>query len=278
MFFCMLHGFPIFTCHVGTYFASLICKKHKHLTMPDKTMRCPLLLLLLTLLLPSLRQTASAADTPGFQSHDSILSLARSFMKDYVRDINGEAAEIQVGRLDARLRLHACDQDLEAFLPNGGRTTGNTTVGIRCPGTKPWSLYVPVTVNVYKNVVVTAESLPRNTLLNHSHLKVARRNLAKLPQGYFMDPNRLVGMKLKRNLGAGLPFTPNMVKAQTVIKRGQQVLLISQARGISVRMQGKAMDNGAAGDLIRVKNLSSKRIVEGTVGTGGEVLIGSYRK
>jgi len=246
--------------------------------MPDKTMRYPLLLLSLMLLLPTSGQTASATDTRGFQSHDSILSLARTFMEDYSKDNNGEAVEIQVGRLDSRLHLHSCDQDLEAFFPNGGRTTGNTTVGVRCPGTKPWSLYVPVTVNVYKNVVVTTEALPRNTLLNHSHLKVAKRNLAKLPQGYFVDPDRLVGMKLKRNLGAGLPLSPNMIKAQTVIKRGQQVMLISQSRGISVRMQGKAMDNGAAGDLIRVKNLSSKRIVEGTVGTGGEVLIGSYRK
>ena len=239
-------------------------------------MRYQLLLMSTLLLSPASWQAVAAGMESGFQSHESILSLARTFMEDYSRNINGEAAEIQVDRLDPRLHLHGCDRDLEAFLPNGGRTTGNTTVGVRCPGSKPWSLYVPVTVNVFKNVVVTSSALPRNTILERSHLKMAKRNLAKLPQGYFVDPDRLVGMKLKRNLNAGLPLTPTMVKAQTVIKRGQRVMLVSRSRGISVRMQGKALANGAMGELVRVKNLSSKRIVEGTVTSAGEVLIGGY--
>ncbi len=240
-------------------------------------MRYPLILI--SVLLSALWiQTTSAAENSGFQSHDSIVSLARAFMEDYTRDMNGEDVEIQVGRLDPRLRLHDCDQKLEAFLPNGGRTTGNTTVGIRCPGTKSWSLYVPVTVNIFKKVVITTEALPRNTLLTPAHLKLARRNLAKLPQGYYVNAERLVGMRLKRNLGAGIALTPGMIKAQTLIKRGQNVVLISQARGISVHMQGKAMASGARGELIRVKNMSSKRIVEGTVTANGEVLVGGYGK
>ena len=239
-------------------------------------MRYPLLLMSTLLLLPASLQVAAAEKASGFQSHESILALARRFMEDYSRSLNGEATEIQVGRLDPRLRLHNCDRELEAFLPNGGRTTGNTTVGVRCPGSKPWSLYVPVTVNVFKNVVVTSGALPRNTILNRSHLKMAKRNLAKLPQGYFVNPDRLVGMKLKRNLSAGLPLTPTMVKAQMVIKRGQRVMLVSRSKGVSVRMQGQALANGAMGELVRVKNLSSKRIVEGRVTNDGEVLIGGY--
>lgn len=239
-------------------------------------MRYSIFLLSTLLLLPASWQAAAAGDQSKFQSHESILSRARNFMEDFSRNLNGEGAEIKVGRLDPRLRLRKCDQELETFLPNGGRTTGNTTVGVRCPGTKPWSLYVPVTVNIYENVVVTGKALPRNTLLERSQLKLAKRNLAKLPQGYFVDPERLVGMKLKRNLSAGLPLTPTMVKAQTAVKRGQRVILVSRSRGVSVRMQGKAMDNGAMGELVRVRNLSSKRIVEGTITKAGEVLIRGY--
>ncbi|WP_457676262.1 flagellar basal body P-ring formation chaperone FlgA [Thiolapillus sp.] len=227
-------------------------------------------------LLPVLSLAAHAENRPDFQSHESILSLARNFMEKHSRKINGDAAEIRVGRLDPRLRLHPCSRKLEAFLPNGGRTSGNTTVGVRCPGKKPWTLYVPVTVNVFKEVVVTSEALPRNTVLKPSHLRLARRNLAKLPQGYFVSPDQLVGKKLKRNLGPGLALTPTMVKARAIIKRGQQVILVSRSKGISVRMQGKAMGSAAPGELIKVKNLSSKRIVEGTVTTSGEILVGGY--
>ncbi|WP_456445300.1 flagellar basal body P-ring formation chaperone FlgA [Thiolapillus sp.] len=241
---------------------------------PRPIMRYSLLLLSAMLLLPFSSAETASQEAAQYQSHESILSVAKSFMKKYNRDVDSKSIEIETGRLDARLHLHQCDQELEAFLPSGGRTMGNMTVGVRCPGSKPWSLYVPVTVKVFDEVVVTTQALPRNTLLQRSHLKLARRNLAKLPQGYFMDPAKLVGMKLKRNLGAGLPLTHTMIKAQTVIKRGQQVMLVSRSQGLSVHMQGKAMASGAAGDLIKVKNLSSKRIVEGTVTSAGEVLVG----
>ncbi|WP_172649475.1 flagellar basal body P-ring formation chaperone FlgA [Thiolapillus brandeum] len=228
--------------------------------------------------MPFFASEASADDDPRFQSHQSILSLARDFIEDYSKSINGESIDIKVGRLDPRLHLHRCDHELEAYLPAGGRTMGNLTVGVRCTGSKPWSLYVPVTIKVFGDVVVTAKALPRNTALDQSLLKVARRNLAKLPQGYFVDPGKLIGMKLKRNMSAGQPLTPATVKAQTVIKRGQQVMLISGSQGVSVRMQGKALSKGALGDLIRVRNLSSKHIVEGTVTADGEVLVGTYHQ
>ena len=43
--------------------------------------------------------------------------------------------------------------------------------------------------------------------------------------------------------------------------------------GIEVRMQGKALRNGNPGDLIPVRNLSSKKKLEARVVAAGEVRI-----
>ncbi len=221
-----------------------------------------------------LGQPAHAEDTKAMQSHESILAAAKQFMETQNADLHETPAEIKMGRLDARLRLSRCEDTLETFLPTGGRTLGNTTVGVRCSRPKPWTLYVPVTVNRYQQVVVATNALPRGTVLNKAHVKTAKRNLAKLPQGYFIDPQNLLGMKLKRNVSGGLPFTPMMVEAPQIIKRGQRVTLVANISGVKVSMPGKALANGAAGEHVRVQNLSSKRVVEGVVTAAGEVRVG----
>jgi flagella basal body P-ring formation protein FlgA len=42
---------------------------------------------------------------------------------------------------------------------------------------------------------------------------------------------------------------------------------------MEVRMTGKALANGAAGDIIKIENLSSKQQLEGTVTARGEIQI-----
>jgi flagella basal body P-ring formation protein FlgA len=49
------------------------------------------------------------------------------------------------------------------------------------------------------------------------------------------------------------------------ITRGQTVTLIAKNAVIEVRAEGKAMTKGAIGDRIKVKNLKTKRIVEGVI-------------
>ena len=227
---------------------------------------------LLLILMPMQQVQASDA---AVQSHQSILDAASKFMEIKAAEVNDMPAEIHAGKLDSRLHLVKCELPLETFLPSGGRTLGNTTVGVRCTQPKPWTLYVPMSVNIYKQVVVASDTLPRGTILNARQLKLAKRNLAKLPQGYYVDPVKLVGMKLKRNITSGFPLTPTMVAAPKLIKRGQQVTLISRTSAIRVVMPGKALENGAIGERIRVKNLSSKRVVEGVVNASGEIEVGT---
>ncbi|WP_457671608.1 flagellar basal body P-ring formation chaperone FlgA [Thiolapillus sp.] len=218
---------------------------------------------------------AQAGEAAAVQNQKSILEAAESFIKAYSANLHETPTEITMGRLDPRLKLAACEGPLETFLPTGGRTLGNTSIGVRCTHPKPWTLYVPVTVNVYKQVVVATDALPRGTILSKEQIKVAKRNLAKLPQGYYVNPEKLIGMKLKRNISGGLPLTPVMVEAPRIIKRGQRVTLIAKISGITVRMPGKALAHASAGDHLQVKNLSSKRIVEGVVTSSGEVKVGT---
>jgi len=207
------------------------------------------------------------------QTIDSIHDAARQFIKKHAEAVYDQEADIEVGRLDSRLSLSQCSMPLEVYLPQGSRDLGRFTVGVRCADDKPWSLHVPVTVAIYKNVIVTAEPLPRGTILTDSDLKYLKYDVSKLPVGYIEDAEYGVGMELKRRLSGGVPLTTTMMRKPKIVKRGQQVSIIAKAGNIEVRMQGKALAHGAVGERIKVLNLKSKKKLEGTVTPSGDIKV-----
>jgi flagella basal body P-ring formation protein FlgA len=60
-------------------------------------------------------------------------------------------------------------------------------------------------------------------------------------------------------------LTPAMLAAVPLVSRGQQVTLEAQTDGVHIRMGGEALAEAALGQRVRVKNLSSERVVEGVV-------------
>ena len=50
-----------------------------------------------------------------------------------------------------------------------------------------------------------------------------------------------------------------------MVEEGQSILIISDLNGIKVKMEGNALQNGHFNELIKVKNLSSGKIVQGKI-------------
>lgn len=184
-----------------------------------------------------------------------------------------EAAEIEVGRLDSRLRMARCQQPLDAFLPTGSRRLGKITVGVRCEGHKPWTVYVNASIKLMREVVVLAAPVSRNHRITARDLRMEKRDLAKLRSGYLTDPQEALGLQARSPLRAGYVLSHRVLAPPRLVRRGQTVTLLARSGGIEVRSAGKALADGTAGELITVKNLRSSRIVEGIVTEPGVVRV-----
>ena len=208
---------------------------------------------------------APAAGAGAIQSHAELRSAVQSFLESHPEVGGQERWEVEVGELDPRLRLVPCDASLEAFAPPGSRLRGSTTVGIRCTGTATWTVYVPAKIAVYGDVVVTRHALPRGARLSSDDLTRVERELTTLPHGHLSDPERGVGLLLKRPLAGGAVLTPQVLESPRLVRRGERVTLVGAADGFEVRMAGEALGDGVEGERVRVRALSSRRVVEGTV-------------
>jgi flagella basal body P-ring formation protein FlgA len=199
-----------------------------------------------------------------WQSLGSIRSAALAHVRGELAQ-DGARRDVEVGALDPRLHLAACGEALTAFTPPGARRGANGTVGVRCAGPQAWKIYVAVRVSSRDRVLVANRALPRDSVLAPADFTLVERNVDTLSQGYYGDAAELGGMRLRRPVAAGAVLTPAMLSAIPLVTRGQQVTLEAQTGGVHIRMAGEALAEAALGQRIRVKNLSSERVVEGVV-------------
>lgn len=206
---------------------------------------------------------ASAANATWHATTD-IAAVAETFLTQRLGNPS-QGTSVRAGMLDGRLKLAACDKPLEGFLRPGAKIGPKTIVGVRCSGSKPWKIYVPVEIVVRTQVWVTRQPLPKGHLLAKEDLVADIRDVSRMTAGYVSDPSSLIGQRLRSSVLAGRILTLKLIEANKLVTRGQTVTLMVAAGDIHIRMTGKALMDGALNQRIRVENLASGRVVEGIV-------------
>jgi flagella basal body P-ring formation protein FlgA len=230
----------------------------------------------LTVLLALLALGYSAIAAASATLPEQLIGVTQRFLEQAVSDylqrskIQGRH-EIQINRLDSRLRLPLCDKDLLASLESPAEPIGRVTVRVRCEGIAAWTVFVPGQVRLYREVVTARRPLKRNGLLTDADLALAERDTGLLNQGYLTSLKQAIGKKLTRPLLPDQVLTPAYVEQAEVIRKGDQVVISAHSGIISVRMPGEALSDGMLGKQISVRNQRSRRVIKARVTGPGQV-------
>ncbi|MEA3178239.1 MAG: flagellar basal body P-ring formation protein FlgA [Gammaproteobacteria bacterium] len=209
--------------------------------------------------------SVQAQEDPNIESLTVIRNTAHTYVKSLIPASAGETT-VTVGQLDNRLRLaHCSSKEISAALPAGATLQARATVGVSCAGPVHWTVFVPVTIESKTDVLVLTHAVNRDTRLTAADVTVETRKTAGPGNAYLTKPAELSGRTVRRPLAAGSTLSVDMFTPDLVVRRGQEVTLVSAAGSVEVRANGRAMVDGAAGARIQVQNLSSQRVVEGTV-------------
>lgn len=193
-------------------------------------------------------------------------------MSDYLQRSNiAGRHEVQINRLDPRLRLPLCEQPLTTTLESPAEPIGRVTLRVRCDGSAPWTVFVPGQVRLYRQVVIASRPLKRDNLLTDTDVLLAERDVGLLNQGYLTALPQAVGKKLTRPLLPDQVLAPTHVQMAEAIRKGDQVVISARSGGISVRMPGEALSDGTVGKQISVRNQRSNRVVRARVVGPGQV-------
>lgn len=209
--------------------------------------------------------SAPALAQEAIQSLDAVRGAAQEFVLKQVPSQKPGSVQVNVGALDSRLRLAACEQPLKAALPTNATFRARMTVAVSCAGPVTWTVYVPVNIETQTTVLVLRHAVGRGARLTADDVEVQSRTVTGAGDDYLTEPAELAGRTVKRPLGAGAAVTADAMVADSLIKRGQQVTLLAAVGAMEVRARGVAMNDAPAAGRVKAQNLSSGRIVEGFV-------------
>jgi flagellar basal body P-ring formation protein FlgA len=212
---------------------------------------------------PAMAADGAVLQSPWHSTED-IARTAEEFLRQKLGRTDPRIA-LQAGWLDPRVQMPRCSEDLSGFLRRGTKISSRTVVGVRCEGGTPWKMYIAVDVVVRETVLIAAKTLPGGHVVTADDVVLEERDVSSMVGGYLSSPEELVGQRLKHQLMAGRVITPSMLQADLVIRRGQSVTILVHNQSMNIRMAGKALDDGALNQRIKVENVTSRRIVEGLV-------------
>ena len=161
------------------------------------------------------------------------------------------------------------------------------TIIVSCKKPLKWQITVRTNANINNKITKTSIN---NNLSNKIKLITLKNNLKKgeviqrsdlqygyksksVGQGFFENFEKLVGREINQNLSRGQVIKTRHLKENFMVAEGQSIVIFSDLYGISVRMEGNALENGHFNELIKVKNLSSGKIIQGKIINEKKILI-----
>ncbi len=110
-------------------------------------------------------------------------------------------------------------------------------------------------------VVVLTRPLPRHAIITLEDVALERRPLTRLPKDVILHQKEIIGLRTRTSLRAGSVLRSSVLEIPPVIHRGALVRIVAQGKNFLVTAVGEARQDGRPGQIIRVRNLASKREV-----------------
>ncbi|MBW5875505.1 flagellar basal body P-ring formation chaperone FlgA [Yersinia enterocolitica] len=163
-------------------------------------------------------------------------------------------------------RYKVCNGGVRVAAPaSGQRDISRLRYDISCPDAQGWEVSVTVKPDIYLPVWVAKNTLDHGKVVAPDDIELKKKNISTAQGGYITDPDEIIGLTVKRRIRGLQVVIPSQLEQPVLVTRGQQVLMIAEQDGIEARMLGEALKNGRKGELIKVRNLSSKRTVAAIV-------------
>lgn len=126
------------------------------------------------------------------------------------------------------------------------------------------------------DVPVLNKALTAGSIIGASDLDWIKMPLDRA-NDYLRNQDAVVGMELKRQMAEQSALRPQDVLPPRVVLRGSLVTMQVTAPGMQLTAQGRALQDGAVGETIRVTNTQSNRVLEAKViGSGAvQVMVGA---
>ena len=174
---------------------------------------------------------------------------------------------IETVHIPRALRAPEGEIAFKAKTPNGLRFWGNTAVymDVLVDGAPFRQVKCQFKMHVFDRVAVAARPLTPGQPLTAADYRFEEQEVGTKGAKFMGENDVLVGKVLSRSLSIGMPILRTMLKLPDIVQPGSPVTLISKQNGVAVKMEGVALEAGHEGEVIRVRNTASRKILRGRI-------------
>ncbi len=211
---------------------------------------------------------AAEAATPALSDQ------AEAYIRQQLKPQLDENVQLHISlrQPSARLQLDPCQAPVQ-FSSSRPLTAGSITLKASCDYPRRWSRYLRGEIKLMREILLSTRPLRKGHQLQAADLRPTLQNQTDLRDGFFTDPQQIIGHQLNRGLAANRPLTPRLLAPPVLIDQGDTVTIQAGSGGINVEMSGVALEPGRQGQQISVKNSRSGRIIKARVTDRGTVKI-----
>lgn len=124
---------------------------------------------------------------------------------------------------------------------------------------------------LFGDVVCTTSTLPRGSIIQADNLKRVRQNITMLGPDLITDESAAVGKEIKSTLQAGSILYGKALKEPELVKRGEIISILAANDSLTITVPGRVLKSGSKGEIIKVKNLMSRKEIFATIIGAGTV-------
>lgn len=126
-----------------------------------------------------------------------------------------------------------------------------------------------VAMPAFADMVVPSRTIRAYSIIEPGDLTLRNGNAP----GSVTEMAQIIGQEARVVLYPGRPIRPDDVGPPAIVSRNQVVRLAFAAKGLRIATDGRALERGAVGDVVRIMNLSSRATLFGQVQPDGSILV-----
>lgn len=125
-------------------------------------------------------------------------------------------------------------------------------------------------------VPVLRDTLAAGSIIGTRDIDYIDMKDSLLQANMVLDENKLIGMTPRRMITPGSPVKLSEIERPQIVARGTLITMIFKSGPLLLTAEGKALENGAEGDTIRVVNVASNKTLQAVVTGSNEVTLQSF--
>jgi flagella basal body P-ring formation protein FlgA len=127
-------------------------------------------------------------------------------------------------------------------------------------------------IEVLRDEVVAARAVRSGSILTGEDLRLVKRWSLRIMPDAVSDLNEAIGKRLTSQLRAGAALSARMLRDAPLVRKGQMVRVLFDNGSMQISTIGMPEEDGAAGGMVRIRNLTSNKIIYAKV--LGDSLVG----